>query len=127
MKQPGKVIIVTGGRTFNDREMVDRTLTEVDPGAIYQGGCPGGKDKDGYWQPGADLLARWWGEAKGRAVFQCDANWDYFTGYSGGPIRNEWMAMYAHAHALVAFPGGKGTASMRRIAQEYGIPIIEVQ
>ena len=50
------------------------------------------------------------------------ADWDKH-GRAAGPIRNAQMARYADAVAL--FPGGRGTASMRRVAEKAGITVYE--
>jgi predicted Rossmann-fold nucleotide-binding protein len=40
-----------------------------------------------------------------------------------GPIRNRLM-LDLGAHAVLAFPGGAGTANMVRIAQEADVPVL---
>lgn len=50
------------------------------------------------------------------------ARWDMF-GKAAGPIRNRAMAEYADA--CILFPGGRGTANMKKTAIEQGLLVYE--
>jgi hypothetical protein len=58
---------------------------------------------------------------------------DWSRGPKGGPERNIRMAEYllflkekGYDARVIAFPGGKGTASMKREAKKRGLPVFEV-
>ena len=69
---------------------------------------------------GADTGGRNWAEALGIPVKLFPADWPRL-GSAAGPIRNQQMADYADA--LVAFPGGRGTADMVRRAKAEGLVV----
>lgn len=108
-------LIVAGGRgylfTAADVEALDRLVKECDVTEVVHG-CA----------QGADRCAREWaGERQiPRTMFRAD--WNRY-GRSAGPIRNKAMAEYGHA--LVAFPGGRGTADMVRRAGEQGLRVFD--
>jgi hypothetical protein len=54
-------------------------------------------------------------------VKQFPADWNKY-GKAAGPIRNAQMAKYADA--VILFPGGRGTANMRKLAKEHGLEIL---
>jgi len=107
-------VIIAGGRDYqchlDDVLMLhdlhlDNNFTEIVSGAAS------GADREGE-------------------IFACDicipvkrfpADWETH-GKAAGPIRNKQMAQYADA--VILFPGGKGTASMRKLAKEYGLKIL---
>ncbi len=112
-------VIVWGGRDFDDEPLVRAVLTHL----IEQCG-------DGWPvivhgdSRGADRLA-----ARVARELGCDteahpADWGRH-GRSAGWVRNSRMAQ-AGAVLCVAFPGGRGTASMVEIAREAGIRVLEV-
>ena len=71
---------------------------------------------------GADQAGERWAERHGIPVKRFPADWGKHD-RAAGPIRNVAMARYADAVAL--FPGGRGTASMRRVAEKAGITIYD--
>ena len=73
---------------------------------------------------GGDTIGRLWAEDHGIPVKMFPADWSKH-GRAAGPIRNQQMAEYADA--LVALPGGKGTADMIQRAQRRGMKVIEVK
>ncbi len=117
-------IIVTGGRHSRERDLVWNWLSdfycelkESDASAeltVVQGGASG-----------VDKHARDWCMQYGVPF----VNYPYprDMGRAGGPIRNRQMAEKERPDRVVAFPGGRGTASMVRIARELGIPVTEVR
>lgn len=76
---------------------------------------------------GADLLAKEWGMKKlGVVVDTYYADWTRHK-KRAGPIRNEEMLRESRPNAIVAFPGGRGTAHMVKIAKKAGVPVLEVK
>ena len=109
-------IIVCGGRDYNDEEKVDEILSEfVTVGdTVVSGGAKG-----------ADTLAFRWSMAQdgvGSEVWK--AEWDKH-GKAAGPIRNEQM-LRSGADLVIAFPGGRGTDHMIKIAKKAGVEVYEV-
>ncbi|MBN8978812.1 MAG: DUF2493 domain-containing protein [Rhizobiales bacterium] len=117
-------VLVCGGRDFNDRELLDRTLRFIDRhrgpiGTIIHGAAPG-----------ADTLAATW--AKDVAldvageILAFPADWKQH-GRAAGPIRNQRMLDEGKPDLVVAFPGGRGTADMVARARKAGIKVMEVR
>ncbi len=79
---------------------------------------------------GVDRWAANWAEAKRLPLKVYEADWETF-GRAAGPIRNGLMLVElvkADAEvevAVIAFPGGKGTADMVRRAKGAGVQVIE--
>ena len=76
---------------------------------------------------GADKLAERWADANGvkkeiYPVTPCD--WGKF-GKSAGYLRNKKMLDVGKPDKVVVFPGGKGTALMRKLALMWGVEVIE--
>jgi len=118
----GTLVVVTGGRDYADWREVDRRLTESDPAIVMHGGASG-----------ADSLAHRWAVAARVPAIPVPAPWGAL-GRGAGPRRNRAMALMALAGAeslgcdsvaLLAFPGGRGTASMIRTARDLGIRVIQ--
>jgi len=109
-------IIACGGRDFSDRDFVYRILDKVHAqktiGFLIQGG-----------QKGADRLAAEWSFDRGVRMISIPAEWKVHGG-AAGPMRNREMLEYGPT-AVVAFPGGRGTASMIGIAKKAGIFVWE--
>lgn len=115
------IVVVTGGRRYRDSAVIYKALHAVaaDQGgeiSLYHGGCTG-----------ADALAAQWASEYGINCVCWPANWQAY-GRAAGPIRNREMLTAALANgtacALLAFPGGRGTASAIHSAQSLGIPVI---
>lgn len=103
-------VIVCGGRSYENWRAVSEVLKEIKPTVLIQGGAPG-----------ADRLAQKWADHNGVPVVTYPANWR--VGKKGGPMRNAFMLSDSRPDAVVAFPGGAGTADMVRKAEEAGIPV----
>ena len=69
-----------------------------------------------------DLGGEKWAESRGIPVKRFPADWKRY-GRGAGPKRNRAMAEYADAVAL--FPGDRGTASMRKEADKFGLRIYD--
>lgn len=107
-------VLVCGGREYNDRDNVlDVLRLNVPVGAtIIEGGARG-----------ADTLARQWARAFEVPCETWKADWEKH-GKAAGLIRNEEM-LRSGIDLVIAFPGGRGTAHMKRIAREAGVKVIE--
>jgi len=111
-------ILITGGRDFTDVNFIDSVLDKIYidcNGEIFLilGGASG-----------ADTLAEGWACHKKVNHTVLYAEWKKYGRYRAGPIRNKEMADERPEFAI-AFPGGTGTANMKKICEERNIPIIE--
>ena len=118
-------LLVCGGRHFDSAErafaVLNRTAERVEITAVRHGGARG-----------ADSLAGLWATEHGYPEQVYPADWARL-GAGAGPIRNQAMV---DAHdpsvpssrvvAVVAFPGGEGTADLVRRARAAGLPVWEV-
>lgn len=109
-------LIIAGGRdyqfTVKDYEVLDQLKDELGVTQVVHGGANG-----------ADAAGKAWAQVKCIPSREFQAQWCTY-GKAAGPVRNRKMAEYADA--LVAFPGGKGTANMVKVARELGLRVIEV-
>ena len=104
-------VVVAGGR---DYEFTDEDRTRLDALPIRElvsGGASG-----------ADRGGEQWAQSRNIPVKLFPADWKAH-GRAAGPIRNRKMAEYADA--VVLFPGGRGTASMRKEAEKAGITVYD--
>ena len=124
------ILIVTGGRDYNDRVRVDSAIMEaydahVRPGDralnIWHGGATG-----------ADALAGAFADANRCSNVPFPADWKG-DGRAAGPKRNERMVALAASHkrnghtvVVLAFPGGRGTADCVRRAKAHGLPVVTI-
>lgn len=74
---------------------------------------------------GADEGAMRWGLAEQIEVLGFPANWK-LHGRRAGPIRNQQMIEFGRPDVVIAFPGGRGTENMVRLAMAASIPVIRV-
>jgi len=109
-------VLVCGGRDFTDDAFLFRALdaahARIPFSIVIHGGAKG-----------ADHYSELWAIARGIHYARVPALWDAL-GRSAGPKRNEAMLLLA-PDVVVAFPGGRGTAHMIRIATEAGIKVWE--
>jgi len=112
--QTAERVLVCGGRHYTDHERVSEVLSRLDFAELAHGGAPG-----------ADALAAWFAVANGKVARQFAADWKAH-GKAAGPIRNQRMLAQFKPDLVVAFPGGRGTAHMVRIAREAGVDVMEV-
>lgn len=112
-------VIVCGGRDYADSDAVWRVLGEIDDtegvAAVAHGGATGADSEAGEW------AAR---NRKSVVVFR--ARWKQ-EGKAAGPLRNQRMLDQFKPDAVVAFPGGRGTADMVRRAVENGVRVIDAK
>lgn len=110
-------ILVTGGRDFNDRGLLQSTLDELHDNHCFTLLIHGNAR-------GADRLAGKWAKDRGINVLSCSADWERH-GRAAGPIRNRRM-LREGPDLVVSFPGGKGTKNMIEVATKAGIDVVEV-
>lgn len=112
----GSVVIVCGGRNYQDRkflfEQLDRAHRKAGFVLLIQGGADG-----------ADALAYEWAKSREVPSLCIPAKWSS-RGKAAGPIRNSAMLTLG-PRAVIAFEGGRGTADMIRQALDAGIPVWE--
>lgn len=111
------IVLVCGGRNYNDVGSVFTSLDSLDPppSLIIHGGAKG-----------ADACAGEWAHKRRVESKVYHANWTKH-GRAAGPIRNQRMLDAGKPDLVVAFPGGAGTADMVRRAQATGIPVMAVR
>lgn len=119
-------VLVCGGRDYDDYDYVRHVL--------YDFCDTHGLADNEYKMPsnltvihggakGADRLADQWAVVNWVPVEQFNADWDTY-GKSAGPIRNQQM-LDTGIDYVIAFPGGKGTEHMKKIARKAGVSVIE--
>lgn len=111
-------LVVCGGRDFHDKAHVDGKLDQViahlvGEVIVVSGGCQG-----------ADRLAQEYAKNRGLRFEEYPADWAKY-GKRAGYVRNKAMAEIGDI--LVAFPGGRGTQMMIRLANEHGLIVHEPQ
>lgn len=109
-------VIVCGGRDFDNVSAVRHALTAAHAKRPITLLIEGGAN-------GADKLAREWAKAEGVPCETVHADWKRY-GPAAGPLRNSKMLEYK-PDAVIAFPGGRGTADMVRIARQAGVKVWE--
>lgn len=116
-------VIVAGGRDFSDYELVKLILDarKAKITEVVSGACPRRWNKQKRLWVGADYFGELWACENGIPVRLFPADWrpNGKLDRRAGHKRNEQMAQYADA--LVAFPGGNGTADMINRAVVHGL------
>ncbi len=112
----GLRLVVCGGRAFPHWSAMWRVFADIERehgpiAAIIQGGARG-----------ADEHARTWAKDRGIPVDTYPANWQQH-GPAAGPIRNTRMLADSRPDAVLAFPGGPGTADCIRQAEAAGLTV----
>ena len=110
-------VLVCGGRDFSNTPLLYNVLdnlykTEI-VDCIIEGDARG-----------ADRIAGYWAKKNRVDLLLFPANWN--LGKSAGFIRNKQMLEEGKPDLVIAFPGGKGTANMVKLAKEAGIPVKEI-
>lgn len=108
------VVLVCGGRAYDDWKTVWRELQRLKPRKIVTGQARG-----------ADALAERWAWYNGIEFQGYPADWRMF-GLSAGPIRNSQMLAAEKPDIVLAFPGGTGTADMVNKALRAGYMVKQV-
>jgi hypothetical protein len=105
----GLITIIAGGRDYNLTLSDEAWLATLPIREVVSGGASG-----------ADAGGEAWAKKRGIPIKRFPADWKTH-GRAAGPIRNRQMAEYADA--VVLFPGGRGTDSMRTEAERQGLRI----
>lgn len=106
-------VIIAGGRNYLARADDALWLAQIHMSHGFTEVLCGGAQ-------GADAFGAEWAKENRIPVRVFPADWGRH-GFAAGPIRNAEMA--ANADALIAFPGGRGTASMLKEARKRGLMI----
>lgn len=115
--EQGLVVLVCGGRDFNDRRYLYWILDELNKATPIRTIIHGAAR-------GADRMAEDW--AKSRAIHYVDYPADWVKhGNSAGPIRNIHMLKDSKPDLVVAFRGGNGTAHMVSIAKKAKVKVVD--
>jgi hypothetical protein len=108
-------VLVCGGRDFWDKDLFERTMSQLEQiDVIIQGGAMG-----------ADFLAKKFAEKNKIKMIEFKADWKSY-GKSAGAIRNQQMINEGFPNLVVAFPGGRGTADMVRRSRIHHIRVMEI-
>lgn len=113
-----KRILVCGGRDFADRAFLVQSLNALllkhpTIDTVIEGGARG-----------ADTFGGEWANSQGLTRLTFRADWDRH-GKAAGAIRNTQMLVDGAPDLVVAFPGGSGTANMKKQALAAGISVLE--
>lgn len=109
------ILLVCGGRAFDNASLMNKILTDLCPQKIRHGGAKG-----------ADALAEAWAKARGIPTEVFLADWENHPGIAG-KLRNINMIRKGGIDLVVAFPGGGGTEHMMQLTREMHIPLLDVQ
>lgn len=113
-------VLVCGGRDFCNRGLIYSTLDELHNGergpirVVIHGNAYG-----------ADCLGGVWAIVNKIKEWPVAAEWSKY-GKAAGPKRNKKMIGMG-IELVVAFPGGRGTKNMVKIAKAAGVEVLEVQ
>jgi hypothetical protein len=125
-------VIVCGGRDFEDRDFVYGWLDR-----LFAPDYGPSEDAQPWWLPrpdlflvlggarGVDRLAEDWATVNWVRHIVYPAMWD-LHGRAAGAIRNKEMLEEQRPEMVVAFPGGRGTEHMCRIAEEAGVAVLRI-
>lgn len=125
-----RIILVTGGRAYDDRHAVFCALTLRRPDLVVHGGAKTWRADLKEWT-GADHYAGEWADQ--HDVPQLKAPYVRSKGKAGGPIRNRWMINFLryllngnpllYEISVLAFPGCTGTEGTITMAQNAGLSV----
>jgi hypothetical protein len=112
-------VIVCGGRDYANehclRQVLDKIHATTPITTLIQGGATG-----------ADYMAQQWAEDRRVPEIVTEhADWSQH-GKAAGPLRNQRMLDVWHPQLVVAFPGGRGTANMVKLAEQAKVPVTRV-
>lgn len=125
-------VLVCGGRDYTEKKHLFFVLDAMHAQqriTLIVHGASGKKDLHGNATCGADLFAEEWARSEHvpfRAYPVSDAEWKTY-GKFAGPRRNMQMLQENAPELVVAFAGGRGTASMTKIAEGAGVQVVRVK
>jgi hypothetical protein len=117
---PMTIVIIAGGRDYRPTQDSFSWLNALHGRLTIDGVVSGGAT-------GADRFGEDWARVLNIPLKIMKAEWHNY-GFQAGPIRNQQMADFLllyHQRAVLLFPGGRGTASMRNIAKTSGIAVYD--
>jgi hypothetical protein len=116
-KLPLTIVLVTGGRDYDDVGTVFDCLTKLNDQFERMIVVHGDAD-------GADTLANTVCKELGIEQARVPAAWNKYK-KAAGPIRNKLMLeLFPTLDLIMAFPGGTGTENMKTQGAKLGIPIL---
>jgi hypothetical protein len=116
-------LLVCGGRDLNEVEVYDQLASWII-----------GFESSSNWfvteiiqgrATGADTAAYNYAIDHGLVTQSYFPHWERF-GNAAGMIRNKKMLTEGQPDAILAFPGGKGTKGMIKLAENAGIPVYKI-
>lgn len=110
-------VVVTGGRDYDDAQTVDAELKKL----VRTAGGPENLVVINGGAEGLDTLVRVSCNLLGIPCITMFAPWNSHHRRGAGPVRNQWMIDYCAPTYAIVFPGGRGTADMRRRIEKAGI------
>lgn len=121
-------LLVFGGRTFADSRMLASALDRIHAANeitfLIQGGQRRWCAESVRWI-GADWLASEWARWREVPFVNEPARWARDGGRVAGPLRNSRMLEKWLPEKGLEFPGGSGTADMRRKLIAAGVEVLE--
>ncbi len=111
-------VLVCGGRDYADARALNEALDAIHREKHITGLIHGAAR-------GADSLASAWARSRGIPAIAFPADWKK-DGKAAGFIRNATMLRDGRPELVVAFPGGKGTAHMVKLAKAAGVSVLEI-
>jgi hypothetical protein len=117
-------LLVCGGRDYYDFHKIELELD------VLHGLKPVSLVIQGE-ASGVDKIAKQWAEYNGISTLDFPARWRNILpngryNPNAGPERNQRMLDEGKPDLVVAFPGGKGTANMVKLAQAAGIEVMKI-
>jgi hypothetical protein len=111
-------VLVCGGRDFSDTHLLYDILDELHTERLIDVVIEGDAR-------GADRIAGYWAKKNRVDLRLFPANWEK-CGKKAGYLRNKQMLEEGKPDLVIAFPGGRGTANMVKLAKDAGVEVIEV-
>ena len=120
-------LLVTGSRNLADYNHFSKMMGEFCgthwiPDTVIHGAAQGADTMAGRWVREMNSMRN---HDPVITEIEEPARWN-LHGKAAGPIRNKLMLDKHKPDIVLAFPGGKGTASMTKLAKWYGVPVISV-
>lgn len=111
-------VLVCGGRDYSDIKRIYEVLDDMLKWSVVDCIIEGDAR-------GVDRIAGYWAKKNRIDLKLFPADWDKYK-KAAGFIRNKQMLDEGKPDLVLAFPGGKGTAMMVKIAREAGVEVLEV-
>lgn len=119
MMNSTKRILICGGRNFDNYTLLSKVMRKIrnkHPTVELVHGAA----------KGADTLAQKYADEHDIITKIYPADWEKY-GKKAGPIRNAAMLFDSQPDAVIAFPGGNGTAHMIKTAQDAGFTVMIIK